>query len=64
MSLTINPPNPAHSTATYLNKTSGIEVTRHVLGHQRRANTCKYAHLNPDKYAVYMKLHPYMKKET
>lgn len=51
-----------HSAATHLNKTSGIEVTRHVLGHNRRANTLKYAHLNPDKYAVYMKLHPYMKK--
>lgn len=53
-----------HSAATHLNKTSGIEVTRHVLGHHRRANTLKYAHLNPDKYAVYMKLHPYMKKEA
>jgi site-specific recombinase XerD len=53
-----------HSAATHLNKTSGIEVTRHVLGHHRRANTLKYAHLNPDKYAVYMKRHPYMKKET
>ncbi len=53
-----------HSAATHLNKTAGIEVTRHVLGHQRRANTHKYAHLNPDKYAVYMKLHPYMKEET
>ena len=52
-----------HSAATHLNKTSGIEVTRHVLGHHRRANTLKYAHLNPDKYAVYMLLHPYMKKE-
>lgn len=53
-----------HSAATHLNKTSGIEVTRHVLGHHRRANTLKYAHLNPDKYAVYMLLHPYMKKES
>jgi site-specific recombinase XerD len=53
-----------HSAATHLNKTSGIEITRHVLGHHRRANTRKYAHLNPDKYAAFMKLHPYMKKET
>jgi site-specific recombinase XerD len=52
-----------HSAATHLNKASGIEVTRYVLGHHRRANTLKYAHLNPDKYAAYMLLHPYMRKE-
>ncbi len=50
-----------HTAATYLNKVAGIEITQHVLGHSRRANTLKYAHLNPDQYAAYMKKHPYMK---
>jgi integrase/recombinase XerC len=53
-----------HTAATHLNKVAGIEITQHVLGHSRRANTLKYAHLNPDKYAVYMKQHPFMQKET
>jgi integrase/recombinase XerC len=53
-----------HTAATHLNKVAGIEITQHVLGHSRRANTIKYAHLNPDQYALYMKKHPYMKKEV
>ncbi len=53
-----------HTAATHLNQVAGIEITQHVLGHSRRANTLKYAHLNPDQYAVYMKKHPYMRKET
>jgi len=53
-----------HTAATHLNKVAGIEITQHVLGHSRRANTLKYAHLNPDQYAVYMKKHPYMKTKT
>jgi len=53
-----------HTAATHLNKVAGVEITQHVLGHSRRANTLKYAHLNPDKYAVYMKKHPYMQKEA
>jgi integrase/recombinase XerC len=53
-----------HTAATHLNKVAGIEITQHVLGHSRRANTVKYAHLNPDQYALYMKKHPYMKKEA
>ncbi|MBA7628275.1 Tyrosine recombinase XerC [subsurface metagenome] len=53
-----------HTAATHLNQVAGIEITQHVLGHSRRANTLKYAHLNPDKYAVYMKQHPFMKKEA
>jgi len=53
-----------HTAATHLNQVAGIEITQHVLGHSRRANTLKYAHLNPDKYAVYMKQHPFMQKET
>ena len=53
-----------HTAATLLNKVAGIDVTQHVLGHARRSNTLKYAHLNPDQYAVYMRQHPYMKKEA
>ncbi|NOX32409.1 MAG: tyrosine-type recombinase/integrase [Deltaproteobacteria bacterium] len=53
-----------HTAATHLNKVAGIEITQHVLGHSRRANTMKYAHLNPDQYALYMKKHPYMRKEA
>jgi integrase/recombinase XerC len=53
-----------HTAATHLNKVAGIEITQHVLGHSHRANTLKYAHLNPDQYAAYMKKHPFMRKET
>ena len=53
-----------HTTATHLNKVAGVEITQHVLGHSRRANTLKYAHLNPDKYAVYMKQHPFMQADS
>jgi len=53
-----------HTAATHLNKVAGIEITQHVLGHSRRANTLKYAHLNPDRYAVYMRKHPFMRKEA
>ena len=49
-----------HTAATYLNKIAGTSITQFVLGHARRANTEKYAHLNPDVYATYMKRHPYM----
>jgi len=52
-----------HTAATHLNKVAGIEITQQVLGHSRRANTLKYAHLNPDQYAAYMKKHPFMRKE-
>jgi site-specific recombinase XerC len=52
-----------HTAATHLNKVAGIDITQHVLGHSRRANTLKYAHLNPDQYPVYMKKHPFMRKE-
>jgi hypothetical protein len=33
-----------------------------VLGHARRQNTLRYAHLNPDQYALYMKRHPFMQE--
>ena len=49
-----------HTAATHLNKIAGTSITQFVLGHARRANTEKYAHLNPDVYATYMKRHPYM----
>ena len=52
-----------HTAATHLNKVAGIEITQQVLGHSRRANTLKYAHLNPDQYAFHMKKHPFMKTE-
>ena len=50
-----------HTAATHINRVAGTDITQHVLGHNRRANTLKYAHLNPDQYALYMKKHPYMK---
>jgi integrase/recombinase XerC len=53
-----------HTAATHLNQVAGTDITQHVLGHSRRANTLKYAHLNPDQYAVYMKKHPFMRKES
>ena len=49
-----------HTAATHINRVAGTDITQHVLGHSRRANTLKYAHLNPDQYALYMKKHPYM----
>ncbi len=49
-----------HTAATHLNRVAGTDIAQHVLGHSRRANTLKYAHLNPDQYALYMKKHPYM----
>ena len=52
-----------HTAATQLNKVADIEITQQVLGHNRRVNTLKYAHLNPDQYAGYMKKHPFMRKE-
>jgi site-specific recombinase XerD len=53
-----------HTAATHLNRVAGIEITQHVLGHSRRANTVKYTHLNPDQYAVYMKKHPFMHADS
>ena len=50
-----------HTAATHLNQVAGIDITQQVLGHSRRANTLKYAHLNPDQYTLYMKKHPFMK---
>ena len=53
-----------HTAATHLNKVAGVDITQHVLGHALRSNTYRYTHLNPDQYALYMKTHPYMRKET
>jgi len=51
-----------HTAATHLNKVAGTTITKAVLGHERRHNTLKYAHLNPDQYAEYMKRHPYVRE--
>lgn len=51
-----------HTAATHLNKVAGTTITQNVLGHERRHNTLKYAHLNPDQYAMYMKRHPFMRE--
>lgn len=51
-----------HTAATHLNKVAGTSICQHVLGHARRTNTVKYAHLNPDHYALYMRRHPYIKE--
>jgi integrase/recombinase XerC len=51
-----------HTAATHLNVVAGTDICQHVLGHARRKNTAKYAHLNPFRYAVYMRAHPYIKK--
>lgn len=53
-----------HTAATHLNRVAGVDITQHVLGHASRKNTYRYTHLNPDQYALYMKQHPYMRKET
>ncbi|MCP4118866.1 MAG: tyrosine-type recombinase/integrase, partial [Desulfobacteraceae bacterium] len=50
-----------HTAATHLNKVAGTNIAQSVLGHSQRKNTLKYAHLNPDKYAEYMRRHPFMK---
>jgi integrase/recombinase XerC len=51
-----------HTAATHLNKVAGTTITQTVLGHARRHNTLMYAHLNPDKYALYMKKHPFIRE--
>ncbi len=61
---TLHPRLFRHTAATHLNRVAGIEITQHVLGHSHRANTLKYAHLNPDQYALYMKQHPYMQADS
>jgi site-specific recombinase XerD len=51
-----------HTAATLLNKVAGTSVTQTVLGHERRGNTLRYTHLNPDQYALYMRRHPFMQE--
>ena len=53
-----------HTAATHQTKVADTDITQHVLGHKRRVNTLKYAHLNPDRYGVYMKKHPFMNQEA
>ena len=50
-----------HTAGTQLNRVGGMSATQYVLGHAKHYSTVKYAHLNPDKYMLYMKRHPYMK---
>ena len=47
---TIHPRLFRHTAATHLNRVSDIDITQHVLGHSRRANTFVYTHLNPDQF--------------
>jgi len=51
-----------HTAATLLNKVAGTTITQTVLGHERRSNTLRYTHLNPDQYALYMRRHPFMQE--
>jgi site-specific recombinase XerD len=51
-----------HTAATQLNVVAGTGICQQVLGHARRSNTVKYAHLNPDRYAEYMRAHPFIKE--
>jgi len=51
-----------HTAATQLNVVAGTDICQLVLGHARRSNTVKYAHLNPKRYAEYMRAHPYIKE--
>jgi integrase/recombinase XerC len=51
-----------HTAATQLNVVAGTDICQQVMGHARRSNTVKYAHLNPHHYAEYMRSHPYIKE--
>ena len=53
-----------HTAATQINKIAGLDVTKQVLGHQRRESSERYVHLNPDVYVEYMARHPYMDFEN
>jgi integrase/recombinase XerC len=50
-----------HTAGTQLNRVGGMNATQYVLGHAKHYSTVKYVHLNPDKYMLYMRKHPYMK---
>lgn len=51
-----------HTAATQLNVVAGTDICQQVLGHARRSNTVKYAHLNPHHYAMHMRAHPYIEE--
>jgi integrase/recombinase XerC len=53
-----------HTAATLLNVVAGTDICQQVLGHARRSNTVKYAHLNPQRYAQYMRCHPFIKEAS
>jgi len=48
-----------HTAATQLNQTSGVDVTQFVMGHRSRRTTERYIHLDSERYAEYMRRHPY-----
>jgi len=51
-----------HTAATQLCQVADIHVTREVLGHWRENNTRRYIHLSSNRYAQYMRCHPYMRE--
>lgn len=52
-----------HTAGAHINKVGGTSICQYVLGHAWRKNSAKYTHLNPDHYAVYMRLHPFIKED-
>ena len=53
-----------HTAATQLTVVAGTSICQQVLGHARRSNTINYAHLNPQRYADYMRCHPFIKEDA
>ena len=48
-----------HTAATQINQTSGVDITRSLLGHRSRRTTERYVHLDGCLYARHMGHHPY-----
>lgn len=48
-----------HTAATQINQTSGVDITRFLLGHRSRKTTERYVHLDGCLYASHMDRHPY-----
>jgi integrase/recombinase XerC len=51
-----------HTAATHLCQVAEVNVTREVLGHWRESTTRRYIHLSSNRYAQYMRRHPYMRE--
>jgi integrase/recombinase XerC len=51
-----------HTAATHLCQVADVNVTREVLGHWRENTTRRYIHLSSNRYAQYMRHHPYMRE--